>query len=239
MFDATGAEISTPTEDFPDHYLVGLLNYPNSFVPFGLQNHTSGTLRSRGDGDLTCEENGYEPSCTIEYGPWDYVPSVGFSDIEFYWDNATGATVTGQFWCTTDNGFGSSTNSFDYPLHIHHMRIEKPFAYNHGGAVFHTETPYTETESYGVTLLHDPNGLIQWENGADIQVAYATPDSTWDDWAAMRVLTGRDFDLEGMAVKNATYAVMGEVSQPLLVRKRPRRNSCPPSSRSTRQPAKS
>lgn len=68
--------------------------------------------------------------------------------------------------------------------------------------------------------------------GADIQVAYATPDSTWDDWAEMRVLTGRDFDLEvlmrllvrfsfvrllqGMAVKNSTYAVMGEELMPAL-----------------------
>lgn len=139
------------------------------------------------------------------------VPSVGFSDIEFYYDSDDNI-VTGEFWCTTDNGFGSSSNSFDYPLHIHHMRIQKPFVYNHGGATF-ASTPYTETESLGVTLLRDPNGLIQWENGAspwpsactamfcaypigaDIQVAYSTPDSTWDDWAEMRVLTGRDFDL--------------------------------------------
>ena len=186
------------------------MNYPNSFIPDVLAGHTSGTAKADGE---TCFENDFADGafCDMEKGPWDYVPSVGFSDIEFYWDNATGTTVTGEFWCTTDNGFGSPTNSFDYPLHIHHMRIEKPFVYNHGGATFNTETPYTETESLGVTLLHDPNGLIQWENGADIQVAYSIPDSTWDDWAEMRVLTGRDFDLEGMAVKNATYAIMGEV----------------------------
>eukprot|EP00965_Chrysotila_dentata_P151817 5016702-Pleurochrysis_carterae.AAC.4 len=95
-----------------------------------------------------------------------------------------------------------------------------------------------QAESLGVTLLRDPNNLIRWENGADIQmytfdayelsacarlmpsvyagyrrsspaflVEYATPDSTWDDWKAARVLTGRDFDLEGLAMKNSTYAV--------------------------------
>eukprot|EP00965_Chrysotila_dentata_P175468 5792304-Pleurochrysis_carterae.AAC.2 len=43
-----------------------------------------------------------------------------------------------------------------------------------------------------------------------MQVEYSTPDSTWDDWKAARVLTGRDFDLEGLAVVNHTYAVCGE-----------------------------
>ena len=104
----------------------------------------------------------------------------------------------------------------DYRLHIHHMKIQKPFVFNHGGATFHTPSPYTETESLGVTLIHDPDGHIAWENGADIQVAYATPDATWDDWKGLRVLTGRDFDLEGMAVINATYAIMGEELMPAL-----------------------
>lgn len=164
VFDATGFQVASPTETMPDHYLVGLLNYPNSFVPSVLQNHTSGTLRTRGEGGLTCAENGYAPGCSVEFGPWDYVPIVGFSDIEFYY-NSDNNRVTGEFWCTTDNGFGSSANSFDYPLHIQHMRIQKPFAYNHGGATFYSPTPYTETEFMGVTLLRDPNRLIQWENG--------------------------------------------------------------------------
>lgn len=59
-------------------------------------------------------------------------------------------------------------------------------------------------------LIHDPNGFIQWENGADIQVAYKTPDSTWDDYKELRVLTGRDFDVEGLAVLNSECAVIGD-----------------------------
>ena len=88
-------------------------------------------------------------------------------DIEPVLD-ADGNRVTGEFWCTTDNGFGNSANSWDYPLHIHKMKIQKPFTFRHGESTFDR---YTETESLGVSLLHDPNGLIGWENGADIQMA--------------------------------------------------------------------
>lgn len=215
MAGVTGIAWAAKTEDMPAHYLVGLLNYPNSYVPDALKDHTSGTEKKRGDGELSCEEGDFASAwCNTEFGPWDHVPSVGFSDIEFYYDT-DGNKVTGEFWCTTDNGFGNSANSWDYPLHIHHMHIAKPFTYNHGGSSFGA-TPYTETTSMGVTLLTDPDHLIKWENGADIQVAYATPDSTWDDWKEQRVLTGRDFDLEGMAVRDNEYAIMGEELMPAL-----------------------
>jgi hypothetical protein len=198
------------TTEVPEHYLVGLLNYPNSFVPDALAGHTSGLEKASGQ---TCAQTDYASAwCGMELGPFDSVPSVGFSDIEPVLD-ADGNRVTGEFWCTTDNGFGNSANSWDYPLHIHKMKIQKPFTFRHGESTFDR---YTETESLGVSLLHDPNGHISWENGADIQVAYATPDATWDDWKALRVLTGRDFDLEGMAIHSHDYAIMGEELMPAL-----------------------
>ena len=43
--------------EYQDHYLVGLLNYPNDAIPEILDNHTSGTYL---DG--------------IGGAPWDYVP---------------------------------------------------------------------------------------------------------------------------------------------------------------------
>lgn len=101
--------------DYPAHYLVGLANYPNADVPAIFQNVTSGTAKARPEGGLTCEEAGFaNPWCDTEFGPWSYVPSVGFSDIEFYYDEA-GQKVTGEFLCLTDNGYGGSANSWDYP----------------------------------------------------------------------------------------------------------------------------
>jgi hypothetical protein len=47
-------------------------------------------------------------------------------------------------------------------------------------------------------------------------VAYNIPDSTWDDYKELRVLTGRDFDVEGLAVINQTCAVVGDELMPAL-----------------------
>lgn len=77
--------VSGQHSDYQPHYLVGLLNYPNSFVPDVLQNHTSGT------------------SLGEEYGPYSDVPGVGFSDIEFYYDE-DGNKVLGEYYCLSDNG---------------------------------------------------------------------------------------------------------------------------------------
>lgn len=181
-------------EDYQDHYLVGLLNYPNADVPDILSGHTSGTYINGAGG-----------------APFDYVPSVGFSDIEpFYKD---GKIVRGEYLCLSDNGFGSSTNSADYALNIVHMKIQKPFTYLHGESKFET---YTKTENLNTVLLHDPDGHIKWENGADIQVAYHVPDSTWDDYKALRVLTGRDFDVEGLAVVHEKLAIVGDELMPAI-----------------------
>jgi len=93
------------------------------------------------------------------------------------------------------------------------MSIRKPFTYRHGESTF---DKYTETENLETMLIHDPNGYIQWENGADIQVAYATPDDTWAQYEELRVLTGRDFDVEGLAVVSSTCAIIGDELMPAI-----------------------
>jgi hypothetical protein len=140
---------------YQPHYLVGLLNYPNSFIPDVLKNHTSGTYIPVGD----------EMWVSALNVPFTDVPGVGFSDMEFYYDDE-GKKVLGEFYCLSDNGFGSSDNSADYPLTIHHLKIQKPFTYRHGESTFEK---YTEVPNLGTALIHDPNNFIQWENGADIQ----------------------------------------------------------------------
>jgi hypothetical protein len=47
-----------------------------------------------------------------------------------------------------------------------------------------------------------------------LQVTYKIPDETWEDWRDLRVLTGRDFDPEGLAVINQTCAMVGEEFMP-------------------------
>merc|ERR1719361_1409463 len=151
--------------DKQEHYLVGLLNYPNSFVPDVLQNHTSGTYITM-------------PYENLPSLPLSDVPGVGFSDMEFYYDE-NGDKVLGEYYCLSDNGFGSSDNSADYTLNIQHLKIQKPFTYLHGESSFEK---YNEAIGLGAALIHDPNNFIKWENGADIQVTYHPPDSTWDDY---------------------------------------------------------
>uniref|UniRef100_A0A7S2YKK9 Phytase-like domain-containing protein n=1 Tax=Entomoneis paludosa TaxID=265537 RepID=A0A7S2YKK9_9STRA len=179
--------------EYQNHYLVGLLNYPNADIPDILDGVTSGTYL-----------NGFG-------APYPYVPSVGFSDIEPFYEG--GEIVRGEFFCLSDNGYGSSTNSADYALNIVHMKIQKPFTYRHGEGTYDA---YTPTENLGTALIHDPNGLIQWENGADIQVTYDVPDSTWDAFKDLRVLTGRDFDVEGLAVINENLAIVGDELMPAI-----------------------
>jgi hypothetical protein len=72
-------------------------SYPNSFIPEVLQNHTSGTAIPKGEA-MWSESN---------KAPFTYVPGVGFSDMEAYYDDE-GNKVNGEFFCLTDNGFGSS-----------------------------------------------------------------------------------------------------------------------------------
>ena len=42
------------------------------------------------------------------------------------------------------------------------------------------------------------------------------PDDTWWDWAELRVLTGRDFDVEGLAVVNENLAIVGDELMPAI-----------------------
>uniref|UniRef100_A0A7S1BQY7 Phytase-like domain-containing protein n=1 Tax=Corethron hystrix TaxID=216773 RepID=A0A7S1BQY7_9STRA len=197
--------------DYQDHYLVGILNYPNSFVPEEFQNHTSGTYLPN---DVSKDWTSYVGA------PFDYVPGVGFSDIEPYYD-ADGNKVVGEFYCLSDNGFGGvfDENSGDYPLNIQHMHVQKPFTYRHGESTFEK---YTEAEHKGLAILHDPNGYIKWENGADIQVTYKIPDDTWNDWKERRVITGRDIDPEGLAVINQECAVLGDEHMPAVMMVNPK-----------------
>lgn len=76
---------------FPFVDLIHLLQT----VPDALKNHTSGTYIPSG-------EEQWSESTEV---PFKDVPNVGFSDMEFYYDE-TGAVVPGQFYCLSDNGFG-------------------------------------------------------------------------------------------------------------------------------------
>lgn len=78
---------------YQPHYLVGLLNYPNSFVPDILANHTSGTYIPEGD----------EQWASSPLVPFKDVPGVGFSDMEFAYDEE-GNKIVGQYYCLGDNG---------------------------------------------------------------------------------------------------------------------------------------
>lgn len=203
------SSIHAQNSDYQPHYLVGLLNDPQSNVPNVFKNHTSGTY---------FEHDRNENWLADTNAPYDDVPKVGYSDIEFYY-NTEGKKVLGEFFCLTDNGYGGSQNSADYPLNLAHVRIQKPFAYGHGGAglgdaAFDT---YTKVELLDTVLIRDPHNQIRWENGADIQVTYKTPPGeTWDDWVKERVLTGRDLDPEGLAVINQTCAIIGDELMPAV-----------------------
>ena len=108
----TGVHGWTDQSGMPDHYMVGLLNYPNAYTPPELRGHTTGTAKATGS---TCREAPLTSTfCDESKGPWNDVPSVGYSDIEFFYDE--NGVVTGEFWCMSDNGYGSSVNSYDYPL---------------------------------------------------------------------------------------------------------------------------
>mmetsp|Transcript_8760 Transcript_8760/g.20088 ORF Transcript_8760/g.20088 Transcript_8760/m.20088 type:complete len:580 (+) Transcript_8760:182-1921(+) len=189
-------------EDKKEHYLVGLLNYPNSYIPEVLQGVSSGNAIPVGDQMWSSAPN----------VPFTDVPGVGFSDMELYYD-ADGNVVKGEYFCLSDNGFGSSDNSADYPLNIQHLKIQKPFTYRHAETTFEK---YTEVTNIGTALIHDPDQYIKWENGADIQVTYGVPDETWDEYVNLRVLTGRDFDPEGLAVISQECAVLGDEMMPAI-----------------------
>ncbi|KAL7548519.1 hypothetical protein ACHAWF_011807 [Thalassiosira exigua] len=197
--------------DYQPHYLVGLLNLPNSKIPDELKNHTSGTHIVPGrDQDWLASSK----------APFADVPNVGFSDIEFYYDDE-GNPVLGEYYALSDNGFGGifEENSADFALNIFHVSVRKPFTYRHGESTFDT---YTEARTLGTAILHDPNKFIKWENGADIEVTYQIPDSTWDDWKEKRVLTGRDLDPEGLAVIKQDCAVLGDEHMPAVVMVNPK-----------------
>ena len=157
-------------------------SFPLSDVPTILANKTSG-------GWL----NGLGGS------PYNFIPSVGFSDIErFFVDDDD---VDRTFWVLSAGGYGFSFNSQDYGLHFQVMRIEVPFTFRAGGYNF-PERLYSPTILVQTLMITDPEGYIEWENGADIEVAYRIPDLSWIQFKKDRVLTGRDFQPLGMAIVN-------------------------------------
>lgn len=83
--------VAAQNRDTQSHYLVGLLNYPNSFIPDELKGHTSGTAIPVGDQMWSSAPN----------VPFADVPGVGFSDMEAYYDGE-GSKVTGEFFCLSE-----------------------------------------------------------------------------------------------------------------------------------------
>ena len=189
---------------------VGLLHYPQSNVPEVLQDKTSGTY-------LPTAIDFVRPQ---DLPPYDHIPHVGASEIEPVLDDM-GNRIRGEFYVLSDNGYGTSDNSADYALNLHHLRIRKPFSYRHGE---HTAAVYTPVSNLKTVVLHDPHGYIHWKSAVtgevlDIQVEYNTP-KDWtegdNDFVFYRTLTGRDFDPEGLALINETCAMVGDEFMPSL-----------------------
>ena len=84
---ATTSSVAAQNRDAQPHYLVGLLNLPNSFIPDEFEGVSSGTYIPVGDENWVSAPN----------VPFTDVPGVGFSDMEFYYDEE-GHKVTGQFF---------------------------------------------------------------------------------------------------------------------------------------------
>ena len=83
--------VAAQNRDPQPHYLVGLLNYPNSFIPNELKGHTSDTAIPVGDDMWVSASN----------VPFTDVPGVGFSDMEFCYDEE-GNKVTREFFCLSE-----------------------------------------------------------------------------------------------------------------------------------------
>jgi hypothetical protein len=111
--------------------------------------------------------------------------------------------VDRTFWLLSAGGYGFSFNSQDYALHFQVQLIEVPFTFRAGGPNFPTaQRFYSPTVIVQTLMITDPEGYIEWENGADIEVAYRIPDLSWIQFKKDRVLTGRDFQPLGMAIVN-------------------------------------
>jgi hypothetical protein len=153
--------------------------------------------------------------------PLAYVPNVGITDIEPYViyvpELNAFIKVSGEFYTLVDEGYGTSDVSEDYALHYHQMEIKKPMVYNHAEKTFDVYTPVNRKATY---LIHDPHKLIGWKSewdghALDIQVTYEAPDD-WDDYKELRVLTGRDFSPEGMAVFQHNCSVVADKWNPSI-----------------------
>jgi hypothetical protein len=178
------------------------LNFPQTDIPDILNAHTSGVKAL------------VDPLASLSY-----IPNVGITDIEPYviYDPAsnTYVKVSGEFYTLVDEGYGKSDVSEDFALHYHQMGIKKPMVYNRAEKKFDVYTPVSRTATY---LIHDPHEFIGWTSewdghALDIQVTYEAP-TDWDDYKELRVLTGRDFSPEGMAVFQHNCSVIADKWNP-------------------------
>jgi hypothetical protein len=127
------------------------------------------------------------------------------------------------FWVLSAGGYGFSFNSADYALHFQIMLIEVPFTFRAGGYNY-PERLYSPTIDIQTIMLTDPEGFIQWENEADIEVAYRIPDLSWAQFKKDRVLTGRDFQPLGWATVGRTdkFAIISDGWNPSIFGIRPK-----------------
>jgi len=93
LFLAITGHAAGQNSEYQPHYLVGLLNYPQPFIPEIFQGHTSGTYIPQGD----------EQWSSSPLVPFADVPGVGYSDLELYYDEE-GNKVTGEYYGLSDNG---------------------------------------------------------------------------------------------------------------------------------------
>jgi hypothetical protein len=153
--------------------------------------------------------------------PFNFIPDVGYSDMERFFKDDDDIDRT--FWVLSAGGYGFSFNSGDYALHLQTMVVEVPFTFRAGGYNF-PERLYSPTTLQNTVLLTDPEGYIEWENGADIEVAYRIPDLSWAQFKKDRVLTGRDFQPLSMANvgEEDTFMLISDGWQPSIFGIRPK-----------------
>ncbi len=124
----------------------------------------------------------------------DKQPVQGFSDLEI--------APQGGFWALSDNGFGTRENSVDFVLALYHVRPD-----------FENGTISVEE----VIELSDPHRRAGFELVAERETYPGTSDPVDSRIKARRLLTGADFDPEGLvAVPDGSFWVGDEFGPFLL-----------------------
>jgi glycerophosphoryl diester phosphodiesterase len=131
--------------------------------------------------------NGEPISANGRTGPFDGQPVQGFSGVQFA-PGSDGDT----FWFLSDNGFGNISNSSDYLLRVY--QVDPSF--------IGTENGDGSVDVQGFVQLSDPNNLIPFE---------IINEGTED-----RLLTGSDFDIESIVVRENQIWIGDEFGPYLL-----------------------